>query len=216
MYNIFDALTDAPLTAALVHRVVKEVHNFNQFCRELCIAKQETAIKTIQFYVEEPYFEASWKKIAFALYHSLEDRSIDSLFHYMKSPPGWYLWHSWVVESQCLCISAEVTLTVANIENCLEDSVPRHMLPTLERELGVPPRDTREDSHSLIGVKLWLLSNPTASWQKMAISLYSSTLDGALRRLKELKLLPTQGGVPNSGTVLPLGYQYQSVGRRSM
>ena len=208
MYNIFHALTDAPLTAALVHGVVKEVHNFNQFCRELCIAKQETAIKTIQFYVEEPYFEASWKKIAFALYHSLEDRSIDSLFHYMKSPPGWYLWHSWVVESQCLCISAEVTLTVANIENCLEDSVPRHMFPTLERELGVPPRDTREDSHSLTGVKLWLLSNPTASWQKMAIALYSSTLDGALRRLKELKLLPTQGGVPNSVTVLPLGYQH--------
>ena len=91
------------------------------------------------------------------------------------------------------CISAEVTLTVANVKNCLEDSVPRHMFPTLERELGVTPRDTREDSHPLTGVKLWLLCNPTASWQKLAVALYSSTLDGALRRLKELKLLSNQG-----------------------
>ena len=91
------------------------------------------------------------------------------------------------------CISAEVTLTVANVKNCLEDSVPRHLFPTLERELGVPPRDTREDKHPLTGVKLWLLSNPTASWHKLAIALYSSTLDGALRRLKELKLLSNQG-----------------------
>ena len=91
------------------------------------------------------------------------------------------------------CISAEVTLTVANVKNCLEDSVPRHMFPTLEMELGVTPRDTREDRHPLTGVKLWLLSNPTASWHKFAIALYSSTLDGALRRLKELKLLSNQG-----------------------
>ncbi|CAI8056640.1 hypothetical protein GBAR_LOCUS30868, partial [Geodia barretti] len=176
---------DAPLTAVLAHEVLKKVENFSQFCKHLCIARRETVIKTIQFYVEEPYFEPSWKKIALGLYHSYEDRSIDSLFHYMKSPP-------------------EVTLTVANVKNCLEDSVPRHMFPTLERELGVPHRHTREDSHPLTGMKLWLLSNPTASWQKFAIALYSSTLDGALRRLKELKLLSAQDSSFTMANVLSM------------
>ena len=79
------------------------------------------------------------------------------------------------------------------MEDCLKDSVPRHMLPTLERELGVPPRDPGHNTHLFTGIKLWRLSNPTASWQKFAVALFSSGLDGALQRLKDLKLLPAQG-----------------------
>ena len=88
-------------------------------------------------------------------------------------------------------VSTEVTLTVANIERCLKDSVAPHMMPALEKELRVPPRDTR--GHPLTGVKMWLLFDPTASWQKLALALYTCTLDGALRRINELKLLPALG-----------------------
>ena len=88
-------------------------------------------------------------------------------------------------------VSTEVTLTVANIERCLKDSVVPHMMPALEKELRVPPRDTR--GHPLTGVKMWLLFDPNASWQKLALALYTCTLDGALRRIHELKLLAAQG-----------------------
>ena len=86
-----------------------------------------------------------------------------------------------------------MTLTVDNIEKCLEDSVPKHMLETLSLELGILPKHTMGNPYSLIGVKVWLLVDPTASWQKFAVSLYASTLDGALKKLKELKFLPLQG-----------------------
>ena len=82
---------------------------------------------------------------------------------------------------------------MANIEKCLEDNVPLRMWNTLHRELRVPPRDTRKESCTLSGVKMWLLFDSTASWQKFAMALYSSTLDGALKRLKTLNLLPSQG-----------------------
>ena len=85
---ILDVLTDAPFTAKHVFEVVKDIHNFKQFCRHLHIAERQSVVKTLQFYVEEPYFEASWKKIALALYHSHEERSIDSILNFMKSPPG--------------------------------------------------------------------------------------------------------------------------------
>ena len=85
---ILDVLTDAPLTPKHVLEVVKDIHSFKQFCRHLHIAERQSVVKTLQFYVEEPYFEASWKEIALALYHSHEERSIDSISHYMKSPPG--------------------------------------------------------------------------------------------------------------------------------
>ena len=88
-------------------------------------------------------------------------------------------------------VFTEVTLTVANIERCLVDSVPRHLLGALNRELRVPPRDTAEDT--LCSVKMWLLFDSTASWQKFAMALYSCNLDGALKILKELKYLPIQG-----------------------
>ena len=85
---ILDVLTDAPLTAQIVYEVVKEIYNFKQFCRNLCVAQRQTVMKTLQFYVEEPYFQATWKKLAMAIYQSHEDNAIDSLSDYMKSPPG--------------------------------------------------------------------------------------------------------------------------------
>ena len=47
-------------------------------------------METVEFFIGEPYFEASWKKVALALYHSNEEKAIDDLFQYMKSPTGKY------------------------------------------------------------------------------------------------------------------------------
>ena len=89
--------------------------------------------------------------------------------------------------------STDITLTVTNIEKCLVDNVPLHMWEILHKELRIPPRDTSEHSCSLSGVKMWLLFDSNASWQKLAMALYSSTLDGALKQLKVLNFLPLQG-----------------------
>ena len=45
-------------------------------------------METVEFFIGEPYFEASWKKVALALYHSSEQKAMDELFQYMKSPTG--------------------------------------------------------------------------------------------------------------------------------
>ena len=45
-------------------------------------------METVKFFIGEPYFEASWKKVALALYHSSEEKAMDELFQYMKSPTG--------------------------------------------------------------------------------------------------------------------------------
>ena len=77
---------------------------------------------------------------------------------------------------------------------CLRD-IPLHMWKTLHRELRVPPRKTAEDDCTLSGVKIWLLTNPSASWQVFAMALYVSRLDGALKELKNLNLLPHKGKI---------------------
>ena len=82
---------------------------------------------------------------------------------------------------------------MANIKRCLMDTVPSYMWETLHRELQVPPRDQRGESSLLLGIKIWLLFDRNATWQKLAMALYSSTLDGALRQLRMLQLLPMQG-----------------------
>ena len=73
------------------------------------------------------------------------------------------------------------------------DNVPSYMWETLHRELQVPPRDQRGESSLFFGIKIWLLFDRNATWQKFAMSLYSCSLDGALRQLRMLKLLPMQG-----------------------
>lgn len=67
------------------------------------------------------------------------------------------------------------------------------MWKTLHMELRLPPRDPAEEIYSLFGVKVWLLIDLSASWQKFAMALYSSSLDGALKQLKELNFLPNKG-----------------------
>ena len=81
-------LTDAPLTTTHAHEVVKEVRDFKGFFLYLKIGEKETVTKTMEFYLDEPFFQASWKHIALGLYNTFEDWSIDKLFLYMKSPPG--------------------------------------------------------------------------------------------------------------------------------
>ena len=97
-------------------------------------------------------------------------------------------------------MSPEITLTVGNIKTCLDDAVPIHEMETLSQELGVPARHIGNDAHcertrvdAFCGVKVWVLLESTASWQKFAIALYSSKLDEALKKLKQLQLLPLQG-----------------------
>ena len=71
-----------------MYEVVKKITRWNLFCRYLHVHDKWDKRKAIAFFIEEPYFEASWKKIALALYHSFEDEAIDALFFYMKSPAG--------------------------------------------------------------------------------------------------------------------------------
>ena len=82
---------------------------------------------------------------------------------------------------------------MGNIERCLEDNMPLHMWKTLHQELRVPPRETAEENCTSAGVKIWILIDPSASWQKFAMALYTLSLDGALKTLKVLKLLPEKG-----------------------
>ena len=77
---------------------------------------------------------------------------------------------------------------------CLKD-IPLYMWKTLHRELRVPPRETAEEACALSGVKIWLLTNPSASWQVFAMALYVSRLDGALKEVKRLNLLPQKGKI---------------------
>ena len=104
--------------------------------------------------------------------------------------------------------STDITLSVTNIEKCLVDYIPLHMWKILHKELRVPPRDTSEHSSSLSGLKMWLLFDPNASWQKLAMALYSSTLDGALKQLKVLNFLPLQGMTIYFGYHLHFGFWY--------
>ena len=75
------------------------------------------------------------------------------------------------------------------IEACLEEN----MSPKLDVELKVPERNTNEECFTLSGVKLWILTEPSASWQSFAMSLYSAELDTALQKAKAKNLLTPKG-----------------------
>lgn len=79
---------DAPLTTVNVLRVVEVISNWKKFCKYLHLQEQMDRRETIEFFIQGLYFEASWRKIALALYHSQEEYAIDDLFNYMKSPAG--------------------------------------------------------------------------------------------------------------------------------
>lgn len=71
--------------------VVQTIKGWKQFCRYLHLQDKPNRKEVIKFFVEEPYFEASWKKVALSLYYSSEEDAIDKLFRYMKSPTGHFL-----------------------------------------------------------------------------------------------------------------------------
>ena len=87
--------------------------------------------------------------------------------------------------------STEYTLTMGNTKRCLEDNMPLHLWKTLHQELRVPPRETAEGDCMLCGVNLWLLSDPSASWQRFAMALYTWSLEDL--ESSKLKLLPEKG-----------------------
>ena len=79
---------EAPLTAEHLLDVLRSVNDYDAFCRALRVAPRPSILDTVSFFIEEPYFEATWKKVALALYHNNEEMALDRLFHYMKSPTG--------------------------------------------------------------------------------------------------------------------------------
>ena len=105
---------------------------------------------------------------------------------------------------------AEYKLNIRNISMCLRD-MPQHMWKTLHRELRVPPRETAEDNCTISGVKIWLLTNRSASWQVFAMALYASRLDGALKELKRLNLLPDTGNSLRNSGYLGLAFHSATV-----
>ena len=80
--------TDAPLTSANLLEALQNVLDWNAVCKCLQLLVKPSKVETVEFFIGEPYFEASWKKVALALYHSNEEKAMDDLFQYMKSPTG--------------------------------------------------------------------------------------------------------------------------------
>ena len=79
---------DAPLKPEYVFRVLKLISDWSAVWKFLKVGEQPTKMATVSFFVEEPYFEASWMEIALALYNTNQDKAIDALFQYIKSPAG--------------------------------------------------------------------------------------------------------------------------------
>ena len=79
---------DAPLKPEYVFKVLKLISDWSAVWRFLKVGEQPTKMATVSFFVEEPYFEASWMEIALALYNTNQDKAIDALFQYIKSPAG--------------------------------------------------------------------------------------------------------------------------------
>ena len=79
---------DAPLKPEDVFKVLKLISDCSVVWKFLKVGEQPTQMATVSFFVEEPYFEASWMEIALALYNTNQDKAIDGLFQYIKSPAG--------------------------------------------------------------------------------------------------------------------------------
>ena len=90
IYNIFllKLYSDAPLTADHLLDVLKTVNDWKGFFNYMCVAPRSSVLDTVTVFIEELNVEATWKKVALALYHNNEEKTMDRLFHYMKSPTG--------------------------------------------------------------------------------------------------------------------------------
>ena len=79
---------DAPLKPEYIFKVLKLISDWSVVWKFLKVGEQPTQMATVSFFVEEAYFEASWTEIALALYNTNQDKAIDTLFQYIKSPAG--------------------------------------------------------------------------------------------------------------------------------
>ena len=93
--------SDAPLTVDHLLDVLKTVNDWKGFFNYMCVAPRSTVLDTVTVFIEEPNVEATWKKVALALYHNNEEKAMDRLFHYMKSPTGKSIFQS--IYSLYLC-----------------------------------------------------------------------------------------------------------------
>ena len=105
IYNIFllkiILYSDAPLTADHLLDVLKTVNDWKGFFNYMCVAPRSSVLDTVTVFIEELNVEATWKKVALALYHNNEEKTMDRLFHYMKSPTGKSIFQS--IYSLYLC-----------------------------------------------------------------------------------------------------------------
>ena len=85
----------------------------------------------------------------------------------------------------------EYTLTIDNIQGCLQDNVGVGKWKILREELKIPPPHIAVGEGTLVGIKIWVLTDANATWQKLAIALYNAALNGALKDLKTQYLLTT-------------------------
>ena len=78
-------------------RALSPVAKWKEFCWSLLIEVKPTFTSshndkqdTMECFLNAPYCQASWQTVALALYHRMEERALDNLFHYVKSPAGKY------------------------------------------------------------------------------------------------------------------------------
>ena len=82
-------------------------------------------------------------------------------------------------------------LTKSKVEMILQSNLGEEDYKVLYRELySIPP--PTHGSHSMFGIKLWLLTSPTRSWTELAWGLYRSHLDNALKQAR-LEILQDEG-----------------------
>ena len=180
-------------------KALDRVSNWTQFCTYFQLQEKSDKHETLQLLLSEPDFKATmtWKRVAWALYNCSEDKAIDDIFDYMKSPTGKsvkYVKHN-VMHNIMIHVlyTLEHTLTINNIEKCLKDNVRVSKWKTLREELKIPPPHIAIEECSLLGIKIWILTDEKATWQKFAMALYTSSLDGALKDLKAQNFLSVQG-----------------------
>ena len=82
-------------------------------------------------------------------------------------------------------------LTKSNVEMVLQSNLGQEDYKVLYRELySIPP--PTNGSHSMLGIKLWLLTSPMRSWMELAWGLYRSHLDNALKQAR-LQIIQDEG-----------------------
>ena len=82
-------------------------------------------------------------------------------------------------------------LTKSKVEMVLQCNLGQEDYKVLYRELySIPP--PTHGSHSMLGIKLWLLTSPMRSWMELAWGLYRSHLDNALKQAR-LQIIQDEG-----------------------